>query len=158
MYYHMYLYHGNKYTYHCVITQTLQNGQTLGQFFELLYAMPYDLISWHWYHDSSSNVAMCALSSQQLWCFHIVNLIIVEDIQVRLVLFTSHSFNYFFLFGTTYLIWKSTITVFCIRLPREWEGLRNRASPSRHMVGKADWENSWQDCKHTIYTSRPSIV
>ena len=37
MYYDIYLYHGNKYTYHCVITQTLQNGQTLGQFFELLY-------------------------------------------------------------------------------------------------------------------------
>ena len=37
MYYHIYLYHGNKYNYHCVITQTLQNGQTLGQFFELLY-------------------------------------------------------------------------------------------------------------------------
>ena len=26
MYYHIYLYHGNKYNYHCVITQTLQNG------------------------------------------------------------------------------------------------------------------------------------
>ena len=39
MYYDIYLYHGNKYTYHCVITQTLQNGQTLGQFFELLYSM-----------------------------------------------------------------------------------------------------------------------
>ena len=39
MYYHIYLYHGNKYNYHCVITQTLQNGQTLGQFFELLYSM-----------------------------------------------------------------------------------------------------------------------
>ena len=37
MYYHIYLYYGNKYNYHCVITQTLQNGQTLGQFFELLY-------------------------------------------------------------------------------------------------------------------------
>ena len=37
MYYHIYLYHGNKYNYYCVITQTLQNGQTLGQFFELLY-------------------------------------------------------------------------------------------------------------------------
>ena len=37
MYYHIYLYHGNKCNYHCVITQTLQNGQTLGQFFELLY-------------------------------------------------------------------------------------------------------------------------
>ena len=37
MYYHMYLYHGSKYNYYCVITQTLQNGQTLGQFFELLY-------------------------------------------------------------------------------------------------------------------------
>ena len=37
VYYHIYLYHGNKYNYHCVITQTLQNGQTLGQFFELLY-------------------------------------------------------------------------------------------------------------------------
>ena len=36
MYYHIYLYHGNKHNYHCVITQTLQNGQTLGQFFELL--------------------------------------------------------------------------------------------------------------------------
>ena len=36
MYYHIYLYHGNKYNYHCAITQTLQNGQTLGQFFELL--------------------------------------------------------------------------------------------------------------------------
>ena len=35
--YHIYLYHGNKYNYHCVITQTLQNSQTLGQFFELLY-------------------------------------------------------------------------------------------------------------------------
>ena len=32
MYYHKYLYHGNKYNYHCVITWTLQNGQTLGQF------------------------------------------------------------------------------------------------------------------------------
>ena len=39
MYYHIYLYHGNKYNYHCVITQTLQNGQTLGQFFELLYLL-----------------------------------------------------------------------------------------------------------------------
>ena len=37
MYYHIYLYHGNKHNYHYVITQTLQNGQTLGQFFELLY-------------------------------------------------------------------------------------------------------------------------
>ena len=37
MYYHIYLCHGKKYTHHCVITQTLQNGQTLGQFFELLY-------------------------------------------------------------------------------------------------------------------------
>ena len=37
MYYHIYLLHGNKYTYHCVITQTIQNGQTLQQFFELLY-------------------------------------------------------------------------------------------------------------------------
>ena len=37
MYYHIYLYHGSKYNYYCVITQTLQNGQTLGQFFELLY-------------------------------------------------------------------------------------------------------------------------
>ena len=37
MYYHIYLYHGNKFNYHCVITWTLQNGQTLGQFFELLY-------------------------------------------------------------------------------------------------------------------------
>ena len=37
MHYHIYLYHGNKYNYHCVITQTLQNGQTLGQFFGLLY-------------------------------------------------------------------------------------------------------------------------
>ena len=37
MYYHIYLYHGIKYNYYCVITQTLQNGQTLGQFFELLY-------------------------------------------------------------------------------------------------------------------------
>ena len=37
MYYHIYLYHSNKYNYHCVMTQTLQNGQTLGQFFELLY-------------------------------------------------------------------------------------------------------------------------
>ena len=37
MYYHIYLYNGNKYNYHFVITQTLQNGQTLGQFFELLY-------------------------------------------------------------------------------------------------------------------------
>ena len=36
MYYHIYLYHGSKYNYYCVITQTLQNGQTLGQFFELL--------------------------------------------------------------------------------------------------------------------------
>ena len=53
---------------------------------------------------------------------------------------------------------KRTITAFCVRLPREWEGLHNRASPSRHMVGKADWENGWKDCKHTIYTSRPSIV
>ena len=34
----MYLYHGSKYNYYCVITQTLQNGQTLGQFFELLYS------------------------------------------------------------------------------------------------------------------------
>ena len=41
MYYHIYLYHGRKYNYYCVITQTLQNGQTLGQFFELLY-----VISW----------------------------------------------------------------------------------------------------------------
>ena len=40
MYYHIYLYHGNKCNYHCVITQTLQNGQTLGQFFELLYFQP----------------------------------------------------------------------------------------------------------------------
>ena len=39
MYYHIYLYHGSKYNYYCVITQTLQNGQTLGQFFELLYGM-----------------------------------------------------------------------------------------------------------------------
>ena len=39
MYYHIYLYHGNKHNYHCVITQTLQNGQTLGQFFELLYGL-----------------------------------------------------------------------------------------------------------------------
>ena len=38
MYYHIYLYHGSKYNYYCVITQTLQNGQTLGQFFELLYS------------------------------------------------------------------------------------------------------------------------
>lgn len=52
----------------------------------------------------------------------------------------------------------ATLTAFCVHLPSEWEGLRNRASPSRHMVGKADWENGWQDCKHTIYTSRPSIV
>ena len=37
MYYHIYLYHSSKYNYHCVITQILQNGQTLGQFFELLY-------------------------------------------------------------------------------------------------------------------------
>ena len=37
MYYHIYLYHGSKYNCYCVITQTLQNGQTLGQFFELLY-------------------------------------------------------------------------------------------------------------------------
>ena len=44
MYYHVYLLHGNKYTYHCVITQPLQNGQTLGQFFELLY--PCILIHW----------------------------------------------------------------------------------------------------------------
>ena len=44
MYYHIYLLHGNKYTYHCVITQTLQNGQTLVQFFELLY--PCILIHW----------------------------------------------------------------------------------------------------------------
>ena len=44
MYYHIYLYHGNKCNYHCVITQTLQNGQTLGQFFELLYRV----ISWEW--------------------------------------------------------------------------------------------------------------
>ena len=42
IYYHIYLYHGNKYNYHCVITQTLQNGQTLGQFFELLYVVPAD--------------------------------------------------------------------------------------------------------------------
>ena len=40
MYYHIYLYYGNKYNYHCVITQTLQNGQILGQFFELLYMQP----------------------------------------------------------------------------------------------------------------------
>ena len=33
MYYHIY---GNKYTHYCVLTQPLQNGQTLGQFFELL--------------------------------------------------------------------------------------------------------------------------
>ena len=37
MYYHIYLCLGNKYNHYCVITQTLQNGQTLGQFFELLY-------------------------------------------------------------------------------------------------------------------------
>ena len=45
MYYHIYLYHGNKCNYHCVITQTLQNGQTLGQFFELLYSIPSDLLA-----------------------------------------------------------------------------------------------------------------
>ena len=47
MYYHIYLYHGNKHNYHCVITKTLQNGQTLGQFFELLYLVtsPTDVLS-----------------------------------------------------------------------------------------------------------------
>ena len=36
IYYHIYLCHGNNYNQHCVITQTLQIGQTSGLFFELL--------------------------------------------------------------------------------------------------------------------------
>ena len=53
MYYNIYLYHGNNNTYHCVITQPLQNGQTLGQFFELLYPLhihedPHGLWRWMW--------------------------------------------------------------------------------------------------------------
>ena len=51
MYYHICLYHGSKYNYYCVITQTLQNGQTFGQFFELLYM--------HWNHP-------CTVASSEI--------------------------------------------------------------------------------------------
>jgi hypothetical protein len=37
VYYQIYLFQSNTFVYHCVINQTLQNGQTLGQFLEQLY-------------------------------------------------------------------------------------------------------------------------
>ena len=37
VYYKIHLFQSNTFVYHCVINQTLQNGQTLGQFFEPLY-------------------------------------------------------------------------------------------------------------------------
>ena len=37
VYYNIHLFQSNTFVYHCVINQTLQNGQTLGQFFEPLY-------------------------------------------------------------------------------------------------------------------------
>jgi hypothetical protein len=37
VYYQIYLFQSNTFVYHCVINQTLQDGQTLGQFFEPLY-------------------------------------------------------------------------------------------------------------------------
>ena len=37
VYYQIHLFQSNTFVYHCIINQTLQNGQTLGQFFERLY-------------------------------------------------------------------------------------------------------------------------
>jgi hypothetical protein len=39
VYYKIHLFQSNTFVYHCVINQTLQNGQTLGQFFEPLYTI-----------------------------------------------------------------------------------------------------------------------
>ena len=61
MYYHIYLYHGSEYNYYCVITQTLQNGQTLGQFFELLYVVS----SWLMKSMAGSAVAMSGASHEK---------------------------------------------------------------------------------------------
>ena len=61
MYYHIYLCLGNKYNHYCVITQTLQNGQTLGQFFELLYVIVPTVHS-HLSCDSSELASFPSLS------------------------------------------------------------------------------------------------
>ena len=59
MYYHIYLYHGSKYNYYCVITQILQNGQTLGQFFELLYVHHHLSFSTHVWHMIYPSTKLC---------------------------------------------------------------------------------------------------
>ena len=44
VYYPWHLFQSNGFVYHCVIIQTLQNGQTLGQFFQPLYLLDNSLI------------------------------------------------------------------------------------------------------------------